>query len=132
MEENQELLFKLSIFEQQIRQLQQQIQAVEQAVVDLQMLSHGMEELKGKKGKEIFAPIGRGIFAKAQLLSEELLVDIGNGNLVKKTIAQTKDMIDKQTVKLEEVKKELNDNLEKLGVELERIMQESQENRGKE
>jgi prefoldin subunit 5 len=62
----QELMFKLSMFEQQIQQLQQQLQAVEQGIVDMNSLSMGLEELKGSKGKEILAPIGRGIFAKAR------------------------------------------------------------------
>jgi len=34
-EKQQEIMFKLSMFEQQIQQLQQQLQAVEESVVDL-------------------------------------------------------------------------------------------------
>ncbi|MEJ2267588.1 MAG: hypothetical protein P8X70_00745, partial [Nanoarchaeota archaeon] len=73
----QELMFKFRMFEQQIKQLQQQIQAVEQGVGELSSLDIGLDELKGSEGKEIMAPIGRGIYIKAKLLSEELTVDIG-------------------------------------------------------
>ena len=110
----QEILFKLSMSEQQIQQMHQQLQAVEQGSNELQSLNLGLEELNGKKGKEIFAPIGRGIFAKAQLLSEDLTVDIGNKNFVKKTIPQAQELIKDQIEKLEEVKVELNTNLEKI------------------
>lgn len=128
MENNaqQELMFKLSMYEQQIRQLQQQIQAVDQGIVEISTLSNGLEELKGSEGKEIFAPIGRGIYAKTKLLSEELTVDIGGGNFVKKNIDDTKKIISEQIKKLQDVKKDLNDNLEKLGKEIEKVMNEGQ------
>ena len=123
MEKNQqELIFKLSMFEQQIQQLQQQLQAVEQGIVEISSLNIGLDELKGSKGKEILAPIGRGIFAKTKLLSEELTVDVGGGNFVKKSIPETKKIIEKQINKLEDVKKDLNSNLEKVSEELQITM----------
>jgi prefoldin alpha subunit len=123
MEENQqELMFKLSMFEQQIKQLQQQLQAVEQGIVEMNTLSLGLDELKGAEGKEVMAPIGRGIFAKAKLLSEELTVDIGGGNMVKKSIADTQKIIGEQVKKLEVVKGDLNGNLDALSQELMKTM----------
>lgn len=122
----QELMFKLSMYEQQIQQLQQQIRAVEQAIVDLNSLSLGLEEMIGAKGKEIMAPIGRGIFVKTKLLSEDLVVDIGGKNFVKKSIPDTKKLIDEQIEKLEAARNELNDNLEILGREIEEIIEDAQ------
>ena len=123
-EKQQELMFKLGMFEQQIQQLQQQVQAVEQGIVEMNSLNFGLDELVGKEGKEILAPIGRGIFVKSKLISEELTVDVGGRNFVKKTIPETKKIIEEQIKKLEDVKKDLNDNLEKLGGELMKVMQE--------
>ena len=128
MEEGQqELMFKLSMFEQQIQQLQQQLQAVEQGIVEMDSLSQGLGELVGSVDKEIMAPIGRGIFVKTKLLSEDLTVDIGNKTFVKKSIPEAQEMIKVQLVKLDEVKKELNDNLEKVGEEMQKVMAEGQE-----
>jgi prefoldin alpha subunit len=127
----QELMFKLSMFEQQIQQLQQQIQAVEQGIIEMNTLSVGLDELKGSKGKEIMAPIGRGIFAKTKLVSEELTVDVGGGNFVKKSIPNTKKIIEEQVNKLKDVKKTLNDNLEKISRELVNVMEEGKEVMGK-
>ena len=127
MEENQEIMFKLQMFEQQIQQLQQQLQAIEQGIVEMNSLSFGLDELVGKEGKEILAPIGRGIFVKSKLASEELTVDVGGGNFVKKTIPDTKKIIEEQIKKLEDVKKELNGNLEKVSGELMRVMGEGRE-----
>ena len=126
MEENQELMFKLQMFEQQIQQLQQQLQAIEQGIVEMNSLNFGLDELVGKEGKEILAPIGRGIFVKSKLASEELTVDVGGRNIVKKTIPDTKKIIEEQIKKLEDVQKDLNNNLEKLSGELMKMMGEAQ------
>ena len=127
MEQNQqELMFKLSMFEQQMQQLQQQLQAVEQGIVEMQSLSMGLDELVGSKDKEILAPIGRGIFVKTKLLSEELTVDVGGKNFVKKSVPKAKKIIDEQIKKLEDVKRELNNNLENSNAEFMQMVQEAQ------
>ena len=119
MDKNQEeLMYKLQMYEQQIQQLQQQLEAVEQAIVEMTSLVLGLDELVGSKDKEILAPIGRGIFVKTKLISEDLTVDVGGKNFVKKSIPETKKLIQDQVIKLEEVKKELEGNLEDINNEL--------------
>ena len=119
MEKNQEeLMYKLQMYEQQIQQLQQQLEAVEQAIIEMNSLVLGFDELVGSKDKEILAPIGRGIFVKTKLISEDLTVDVGGKNFVKKSIPETKKLIQDQVIKLEEVKKELEGNLEEINNEL--------------
>ena len=128
MEKNQqELIFKLSIFEQQIRQLQQQISAVDEGIVELETLDFGMDELKTSKGKEILAPVGRGIFIKAKVESEDLTVDVGQRIFVKKSVSETQETIKKQVERLKEAREELDRNLEEIGKEVERVMRENQE-----
>ena len=106
--------------------MQQQLQAVEQGMAEMSTLDVGLGELAGKKGKEIFAPIGRGIFVKAKLESENLNVDVGNGNFVQKSIPETKKIIEDQTKKLEDVKVELQGALEKVGKEFNEVITEVQ------
>lgn len=125
-QEQQELYFKFAMYEKQIREMQQQIEAVENGIVDLTSLNFAMDELVGNTGKEIYAPLGKGIFVKAKLISEELNVDIGNGNLVKKNIPDTKRLIEEQIKKLEGIKKELENNLEQLGKEINGMMEQTQ------
>jgi prefoldin alpha subunit len=118
MDSQQELNQKFQVFEQQIKGLKQQLQAVEQAISELNNLNRGLDDLVGKEGNEIMAPVGRGIYAKAKLLSEDLTVDIGNKNLVKKSIPDTKKILQEQLKKLEDVKKELEENMENINKEL--------------
>ncbi len=126
----QEVIFKLQMFEQHMNQVQQQLQAVEQAIEDLNSLNEGIKGLKGKKDTEILAQIGRGIFVKAKLISEELIVDIGNKNLVTKKIGDTNKLISEQMEKLGIAKNELNKNMIHLNSEMENLMGEFQKSMG--
>jgi prefoldin alpha subunit len=124
--EQQQLAIQYQMFEQQIRMIQEQQQAIEQAIIELGSLNLELDDLIGKKDNEILAPIGRGIYASAKLLSEELLVDIGNKNFVKKSIPETKKILQDQLKKLEKVKEELNGELEKINTELTKVFMDSQ------
>jgi len=123
--EQQELMYKFSIFEQQIRELQQQIEAIEKGIIDLNSLNFGLDELVNSEGKEIFASVGKGIFVKAKMSSDELNVDVGNGNFVKKNIPETKELIGEQIRKLEGIRKELEQNLEEIGEEIKNIISQT-------
>lgn len=126
-EKKQELLYKLSMFEQQMRHLQEQVDAVSQGVNELGFLSSGLDEFKDGKGKEILAPLGRGIFVPSKVSSDDLLVDIGKKTLVKKSIPETKEIIKEQTKKLIEIKEELNKNLEQVSKDAEAALKEFQD-----
>jgi len=125
MEDNQELLFKFSMFEQQIQQLQQQQHAIEQGILEMESIYSGIDEISA--GKEIMSPLGRGVFAKAKLISDELIVDTGDKNFVKKSAKDTKELIKIQIKKLGEVKTEINKELDKLSDEITSAMQEAQD-----
>ena len=128
-EKKQELIFKLGIFENQIHQIQEQMEAVEKGADNLRILSFGLDELKGGIGKEILSPIGKGIFVKTKLLSEDLTVDIGGKNFVKKSVPKTREIIENQIKKLMAVKSELNENLERIGEEMKKSLEEFQVDR---
>ena len=123
-EKQQEFILKLSMFEQQINQLQEQIEAVERGINDLSSLNFGLDDIKNGVGKEILSPLGKGVFVKANLASNDLTVDIGQGNFVKKSIPETKEIISEQTKKLISVKKELDENIGRISKEMTRALEE--------
>ncbi len=126
-EKKQELIFRLGMFEQQIHQMQEQMEAVEKGINDLGSLNFGLDELRGYVGKEILSPLGKGIFVKTKLASEDLTVDIGGRNFVKKSIPETKEIIEEQIKKLIIIKKEINGNLEKISDEMRKSLEEFKE-----
>ena len=126
MELDQETIFKFQLFEQQINQINSQLEAVEQGLNDLVSVRGGLDELEGKKDEEILSPVGRGIFTRSKLLSEELLVDVGDKTFVNKSIPETKKIIEEQIAKLEEIRENLTGSLEEINQELTKIMIEAQ------
>lgn len=130
--ENQEIIFKLSMFEQQLQQLQQQLQAVESGIKELQSLHLGLGDVPGSVGKEVFARIGRGIYTKAKIVSEDLIVNVGENNFVNKSVPETRKMIEEQVEKLKEVEAELEQNIESANKEFLEMVQEYQSREKKE
>lgn len=122
----EELNQKFMLFEQQIRQIQEQLGAIEQAIMDMSQIKLGLNEIKGKEGEDIMAPIGRGVYVKAKLLSEELTVDVGGKNFVSKSIEETKELINEQIEKLKDIKIQLEKELDKINEEITEIMLEHQ------
>lgn len=118
----QEITNQLGMIEHQMRNLQEQLMAVDKGIVELGSLNIGLDDLKGSEGKEIIAPLGKGIFVKTKLISEDLIVDIGNKNLIKKSIPKTQELIKKQIKNLEAAKEEINRNLDIVGKEAEKVM----------
>jgi len=124
--EEQELMFKFNIFEQQIKSIQEQLQAVEQAIIEATSLKFGLDELKDSKEKDVLASIGKGIFIKSKITSEDLIVDVGGRNFVKKTISETQKIINDQIEKLERIKQELEEKLEEINTEITKTFMSAQ------
>ena len=122
----QHLAWDCSLLQQQMQQLQQQTQSLEQGIMDMNILNLALDELVGAEGKEIQAPVGRGIFVKAKLLSETLTVDVGGKNFVEKSIPDTKKIIVEQTGKLKEIRTNIDGEIERLNNELVGMMNEAQ------
>ncbi|MFH1325740.1 MAG: prefoldin subunit alpha [archaeon] len=121
-EKQQEMIFKLSMFEQQIKQIQQQTQAIEEEIFNLSSLSEQLDDLRNSEDKEMFASLGRGIFIKTKVLSDDFIVDIGNKNFVRKTIPETQEMINEQLRRLNEAKKELDNAGYEISKEIEKTI----------
>ncbi|HUW43510.1 MAG TPA: prefoldin subunit alpha [Bacillota bacterium] len=118
LEMSQELLYKLGMFERNMELLGQQSQLVEKNIIDLNSLNFDMDEIKNSVGKEVLAPLGRGIFVKTKLVSDEMIVDVGSKNFVEKSVPETKKIIKEQIEKLNQVKKELENEAEEIDKEM--------------
>lgn len=114
----QEFLYKLSMFEKNIEMLNQQLQLIEKSILDLNSLNFGMDEIKDSVGKEVLAQLGRGIFVKTKIVSEELILDVGGNTFVQKSIPETRKIIKEQIEKLNQLKKELEDKIEEIDKEV--------------
>lgn len=126
MEENerdqQQMLQRLIMIQQQAEQIGKQMDAVEHGIKDLAELREGILALKGRKGQEVLANIGRGISIKTELKDESLFVDIGNKKIIKKTIPETAEIIDKQILELTKMHEDMKEHLEKMQEQADKIV----------
>ncbi|MFH1365772.1 MAG: prefoldin subunit alpha [archaeon] len=122
MESDKELFFKMNMLDQYMKNMQQQIEVVENEIRELSLLKKDLEELKNSSGKEIFSSVGKNIFIKAKIISEELLMNIGEETLVKKSIPETAKIMEKQIEKLKIVKKEILSEIDNLNEEARKLL----------
>lgn len=122
----QEILYRLNLYEQHLNQLRQQFQAVEEGIVELNSLNFGLDDIETSEGKEILALLGRGVFVKAKIVSNDLIVDVGNKNFVNKKVSETKEIIEEQIQKLENLKKELDEKIVEVEKEATEFLMEMQ------
>ncbi|MDP3027350.1 MAG: prefoldin subunit alpha [Nanoarchaeota archaeon] len=130
---NQEQLIQLQVIEQETQQLEQQSQLIEQSLIEMQNLSSSLDELEKTDKKEIFANIGRGIYVPAEIKDKTLSVEVGNKVFVKKSIPETKKIIEDQVQRLGSAREQIFDRIEDLKQEVNQLMRsEKSEDKKKE
>lgn len=127
MENQQEILMQLSMFQQQAEQLEEKINIINQQIVEIENLKSALDKIENNRAGKIFANIGKGIFVDAELKSKELLVNIGNGIVVKKSPKETKEVIDRQVGQLSEIKNQLLEQLEEINLQLQHLVMRARE-----
>lgn len=112
----QEMYMQFQALDQHIKQLQRQLEAVTQQLMELTATSNSLDEFKKiSAGKDILVPLSSGIFAKASLKdTSDLLVNVGANVAVKKDIDSTKKLIQSQMEEIRRVQKQMADELEKM------------------
>ena len=116
MEDNelQQKYLELQMLDAQIREIENQLVAVENQVAELNNINRALDELPSSKvGCDLFVPLSQGIFVKAKLAeNDSLLVNVGSGVAVKKSIPDAKQMIVEQLAAMKDLRVNLTANIE--------------------
>tara|TARA_Y100000310_G_scaffold336305_1_gene420454 strand:- start:706 stop:1086 length:381 start_codon:yes stop_codon:yes gene_type:complete len=123
----EDYLLQLSMLEQEAKKLHENMQVIDQQVQELEVLKASLSNLDDKK--EILANLGRGIFIKSQIQEKELFVNVGSGIVLKKSPEDTQKIIEKQVLQLQEIKKELADNIEQINIQVQELVVKAQKER---
>lgn len=119
---------------QQIKQLENQLQTIENQIMEINVVGQGIDSLKKTKtGTEILVPVSSGIFLKGGLVNnQKLLINVGAGVVVEKTIEGAKQLLRNQLDELDKLRNQIIAQLQKLTLqaseienELEKIISES-------
>lgn len=126
---NQEILIQLQMFQQQAEQIEEKINLVSQQIIEIDAINVSLDKIENSKDEKILANIGKGIYVDAELKGKDLLVDIGEKILVKKSVKETKEIIRGQITKLAELKQALLMEMQQINSQLQDLILRAQEER---
>ncbi len=108
----QQMVSELSAYRNQAELLQQQVEAIQASLAELEVLKNTIDDMAGKGSVESLVPIGGGAFMEGEITNTDYVVmSIGAGIAVKQTVDEAKVTIDSQS---EELKENLDNTLESL------------------
>jgi len=114
----QSLLLRIRSYQAALEDMARQSTLAERALVEMAAAIEAVEALPKTKETEALIPLGAGVYTKAHLAAkDEIIVASGAGVFVKKSAAETK-------IFLEERKKRIEDNLNTLRAEAQRVATE--------
>jgi len=121
----QEKVAVYRVLEARLEAVIKQRDAIASRIVELRAVKESIGELE-KSGDAIF-PIGSDVFAFGKVADKKkVMVAVGAGVVMEKTIAEAKEILDKRREEMEQVMKEAQDNIEKVSATLEQLGSEIQ------
>ena len=123
---DQEAVMRIQMMEQETNQLNEQLKMVDQNVVEMNDLKASLDEIDSNENKEIMANLGKRIFIPVDIREKSLIVEVGKGNFVKKSVPDTKKIVDEEGDKLMEAKNQIMGRLDELQNEMNKMIMEFQ------
>lgn len=120
---NTEHIIQMQALEQEAESLGQQLQIIEQTLSEIKDLGLSLGEIEKKENKDILVNIGKNIYLPVEIKDNNLFVEVGKGNFVKKTSPDTREIIEEQIKKLNAAKDDITRKLEELQQEANNLMQ---------
>ena len=121
---NQELMMKASVFERQAQEIGEKIEYLSQQISELEELNKNLGSLANSDKKDMFSSLARGIYMKSSLADKDLFVNVGSGVIVKKSVMETKGIIESQLSNFHELKARLMGEMELYDSLLQKVIAE--------
>jgi len=119
----------LQMIDAQIKELEKEISAIEQRAFDIASLKSSLRAFgETKQGSKSFSSLGLGIYCESEVKNtKEVLVNVGSGVIVKKSVADAEEMLAKQMSQIDSVALQLTQNLTSMATRAQEIEKEMQE-----
>ena len=116
---------QLQMAAEQMKGMHAQLQSLETKATEIEGSIRSIEEIKGKKSAPMLVPVVEGIFLSAELKeSTEVVVNVGAGVCVKKTIDDARAMLEDRYGEMAQYAKEMQAELERCAEEVRGIEKE--------
>jgi len=125
----QQKYMQLQMLDQHLKQIRQQLEAVQSQMADVQTVLFALDDVsKAKIGSEILVPLSSGIFVKAELKENRSLnVNVGSNTVVEKSVQDTKALLDRQVIDLSKLNEDLIAQFTKISGDAEMLQAELQQ-----
>ena len=111
----EEIVNQLNIYRNQSEMLQQQIEAIQGSIAEIEILESTLEDVKDKNSLETLIPVGAGSFMNAEIKkTDEIIMSVGAGVAISKTVDEAKKTIASQKEELKESLDKMLDNFQKI------------------
>ena len=109
------IIFELGLMDSRAREFEQQIMIIDRQLQELRLIQEDLEKLSKNGKKEVLMPLSSDILVKGNITdSENVLVNVGAGVVLKKNINEAKDITEKHEKKISEVKEKLLDEINRI------------------
>jgi prefoldin alpha subunit len=121
--EMEKAVMEFNLFGAKLQEMEQQLQAIEKFILELQTTSSSLEELKGTDmNQETLSPIGQGIFVKSKLQdNKEVMMEIGAKVFAKKTVDEARVLLDKKALNFMALRERLSEQMEAVVHKMQKI-----------
>ncbi len=125
MSERQNKIIEMQILEQDLSSVQNNLQTIDQQLAEIDFIKSNLDEFSNlKKNSESLIALANGIFAKGEITDNKMLfVNVGANTLVKKSVSETKSLLDEQCNELEKYRDETSKQLNKITLKIDEIRQ---------
>jgi prefoldin alpha subunit len=120
---NKEKMFEAEMLHQQLERLQEYMERLDRQVAEVLNLKEGLDKFQEvKEGTEVLVPLASGVFVRTLATDDKVLqVNVGQGNVVPKTMQQMHEMLDEQLGEMREYEKELHRQFDQALAKLQKI-----------
>ncbi len=124
----QSLLAQIKEYQSTLQDLSRQAALNERALKEVIATISALDVLPKTKSSESLIPIGAGVYTRAEIKDKKnFIVSVGNGICMEKPAADAKSFLEERKAKLEKDGKNLREQAQKIGKELERANQSAEE-----
>ncbi len=124
----QALVDELNMYQQQSEILQQQMEAMQTTLGELEILENTITALQDEKDLKTLIPVGAGSFVNAEIKNtDEVIMSVGAGVAITKTIDEAKITINSQKEEVKEAMGKLSKNINTLNDMINKITPQAEE-----
>ena len=122
----QEHIIQIQLIDQEANQLSEQLKLIELNVQEMDELKLSLDEIDNldDNNKKILTNLGRKIYLPVTINDNNLIVEVGKDNFVKKSISETKKIINDQIERLNDAKYQIIGMLNNLQTKMDNLISE--------